>query len=86
MRIRSNQKSRRQPHREVGVFTKRGILRVVELHPTKGFRETNGEGWRGHFEKADQENKPVVIVRGDKRKSTFAPVSNKPKVMHKKSG
>jgi hypothetical protein len=87
MKPRQNQKIRRRSHREVGIFSKRGVLRVVELHPTKGFREQNGENWRGDFEKAAATNSPIKLARGKTRQVLVSPVqTNKPKIMHRKTG
>lgn len=43
MKKRVNQKARRKPFRQIGVYKKNGIERVVILHPTKGFRDRNIE-------------------------------------------
>lgn len=88
MRQRPNQKCRRKPHREAGIFSKNGILRVVELHPTKGFREQNGEEWRADFKQAMETNQPIKLSRG-KTMSVVTPVavrSNVPTVRHNKTG
>lgn len=86
MKKRKNQKIRRKPHGEEGVFTKDGVLRVVALHPTKGLRETNGEYGREMFQAARDNQEQVKIQRGNTVK-TFNPVkSNAPTVYHNKSG
>lgn len=87
MRQRPNQKTRRRPHRELGVFAKNGTLRLVELHPTKGFREMNGEHWRKEFQNAKDLNAPLKIRHGN-RVLTMNPIvrSNAPTVRHNKTG
>lgn len=86
MKMRANQKNRRNHHREVGIFSKCGVLRVVELHPTKGFREQNGEGWRKQFEEASSKQQSIKLQRG-KTMRVMTPVkSNAPTVRHNRSG
>lgn len=88
-RLRPNQKSRHAPHREIGVFSKNGTIRIVELHGTKGFREQNGEVWRKDFTAAMENNKPITLARGQQRKIKVMPVSvqsNAPKIRHNKTG
>lgn len=85
---RKNQKNRRKPHRDVGVFQKDGVIRVVEPHPTKGFKEQNGERWRKDFEEALANDKPITLQRGKTKTviQSVAVTNNKPKVTHRKSG
>ena len=87
MKPRGNQKNRRRNRkREVGVFSKNGQLRVVELHPTKGYREQNGEAWRAQFEEARRKEQAVKLQRG-KNETVIQPVkSNVPHVRHNRSG
>lgn len=87
MKQRSNQKNRRRPYRKVGIFTRDHAIRIVELHPTKGFREQNGEGFRKEIADAQEKGVGLTLKRGQQKPVFVRPVaSNKPKILHRKSG
>jgi len=85
-RRRPNQKARRKPHREVGIFMKGKTLRLVELHSTKGFRESNGEAFRNDIAQAQVAKSSVTLQRGKTVRVMMPVQSNRPKVMHRKTG
>lgn len=84
-----NQKAKRKPHRQEGVYMCNGIERVVTIHPTKGFRDRNiNRGFNVPGVVRAKSYRPKILNRENLQKIFNAPqVENKaPEITRKKLG